>query len=58
MEYRGEPRRCCVDIAEFFISITPTSPERYHHSSPTKPAMGWFHLSYPYWQSFELSGAK
>lgn len=29
-------------------------PDRYHHSSPTKPAGGWFHLSQEYWPHFEI----
>jgi hypothetical protein len=29
-------------------------PERYHHSAPDKPAGGWFHHSYAYWQVFEM----
>lgn len=33
-------------------------PERYHHSSPTKPAGGWFHHSYAHWPVLELVDAK
>ncbi|HWE03331.1 MAG TPA: hypothetical protein VG326_13055 [Tepidisphaeraceae bacterium] len=29
-------------------------PERYHHSSATKPPGGWFHHAEPYWQVFKL----
>ncbi len=29
-------------------------PDRYHHSSPTKPAGGWFHHSFASWQIFQL----
>ncbi len=29
-------------------------PDRYHHSSPTKPPGGWFHLCQPYWGVFQL----
>jgi hypothetical protein len=33
-------------------------PERYHHSSATKPPGGWFHQSEPYWQVFKLVDGK
>ncbi len=33
-------------------------PERYYHSSPTKPPGGWFHQSEPYWHVFKLIDEK